>query len=355
MGERIAVLGAGGTGHAMAADLTLAGFEINLYEEPRFKENIEVILKRGGIEKKGAARQGFAKIHRVTTEIAEALKDVKLILVAVLASRHEKIAELCAPYLKDGQTIVISAGNAGSLVFAKKLKEMNVKSQVTIAETEGNLYPCRLTGPAEVVVALPYKAKYLAAFPAKDTAKVINALKGIYDCLPATNVLETALNSPNVVTHLAASILNTGAIEQSGGEYYLYKQGMTPSIFRCIEAVHEEKSALFKVLGWSDRYEAGFLEKVARQTEFPELEIFRGLIGPTSMQHRYITEDAPTAQALVLSLAEMVNVPTPVTRALVTLASTINRTDYLKQGRTVKRLGLSGLSVDELNRFLAEG
>ena len=48
MGERIAVLGAGGTGHAIAADLTLAGFEINLYEEPMFKENIEVYLKTHG-------------------------------------------------------------------------------------------------------------------------------------------------------------------------------------------------------------------------------------------------------------------------------------------------------------------
>jgi len=355
MGEKIAVLGAGATGHAIAADLTLAGFEINLYEEPRFKENLEVILKHGGIEIEGAGRQGFAKIHRVTTEIAEALDDAQIILVSVIAARHEKIAELCAPCLKEGQTIVIGPGNAGSLVFAKKLKERNVNSQVPIAEMEGNFYPCRIIAPARVVVAFPPKAKHIAAFPAKDTSKVINTMKGIYDCLPGTNVLEVALNAPNVIIHLAASILNTGAIEQSGGEYYLYKQGLTPAIFKCIEAVHKEKSALYKILGYNDRYQPGFLEKAAKYTEFPELEIFRGLIGPTSMQHRYITEDAPTNQALMISLGEMLNVPTPVTKALVILASTINQTNYLDQGRTVKQLGLSGLNADELNRFLAKG
>ena len=39
--NRIAVLGAGGTGHAIAADLTLAGFEITLYEEPQYRRNLE--------------------------------------------------------------------------------------------------------------------------------------------------------------------------------------------------------------------------------------------------------------------------------------------------------------------------
>lgn len=73
------------------------------------------------------------------------------------------------------------------------------------------------------------------------------------------------------------------------------------------------------------------------------------------MKHRYITEDGATGNALMVSLGEMIGVPTPVTKALVILASTINGTDYLKEGRTVEKLGLSGLSVTELNRFLYEG
>jgi hypothetical protein len=44
-----------------------------------------------------------------------------------------------------------------------------------------------------------------------------------------------------------------------------------------------------------------------------------------------------------------------LTSALLTLASTINQTDYLAIGRTVDKLGLSGMNIDELNRFLAEG
>lgn len=347
--KSIAVLGAGGTGHAIAADLTLAGFDISLYEEPRFKESVEPILKRGGIEIKGAARQGFAKISKVTTNIEEALRGAKIILVAVPAWRHESIAELCAPHLEDGQTIVIGPGNAGSLVFANKLKDKKIRKKVAIAEMERNFYPCRRTGPAEVTVALAGGIRYIAAFPAKNTSRVIDCLEGVYDVVPGINVLEVTLNNPNIMGHVAGSLLNTGAIEKSGGDFYLYKGYITPSILRCIEAVYREKMAIFQVLGYTSRSSPDGMKKAHASPEF------QNLIGPTSMQHRYITEDASTGQALMISLGEMLNVPTPVTKALVTLVSVINETDYLKEGRTVEKLRISGLTVEQLNRYLAEG
>lgn len=358
MGEEIAVLGAGGSGQTIAADLTLAGFDVKLYEEPRFKEKLQDISRQGGVEITGALGQRFAKISKVTTEIGEALEGAKIILVAVGASRHEEIAELCVPYLEDGQTIVIGPDNAGSLVFANILKKKRAKCDVSIAGMERGYYACRLIGPATVLVALPRGIKRISAFPARDTNKVISRLselRGIYDFAAGTNVLEMALAGPNIVIHLAASLLNAGAVEQSGGDYYLYRQGITPFVLKCVHAVERERLALFEVLGYKTNLVSGFLEKVAKQTEFPELEMFRGLIGPTSMQHRYITEEASTGQALMISLAEMINVPVPVTKALITIASVINQTDYLREGRTVQKLGLSGLSVTELNKFLSEG
>ena len=357
--KRIAVLGAGGTGQAIAADLTLAGYEINLYESVSYAEKLEPIWGRGGIVIKGAARQGFAKISTVTTEIQEALQDIQIILVAVSPFRHEEIAELCIPYLSDGHTIVIGPDNGGSLVFANKFKEKKVKSKVNIAGIAGNYYPCRRTGFAEVVVALPTKTKNIAAFPAKNTDIVIESLNGIYHFTAGTNVLETALSSPNVVGHLAASLLNTGPIEKSTGPYHPYKEGwITQSVIKCIDAVIEERSELFRALGYINFSAQSYKEqqkKLVMLSKFPELDAFKGLAGPDSMQHRYITEDAAMGNALMVSLGEMINVPTPVTRALITLASTINNTDYLTKGRTVDKLGLGGLNIDELNKYLYEG
>lgn len=355
MDKQIAVIGAGGTGQAAAADLTLAGFQVSLFEQAKFAKSLEPVSKQGGINLKGAGRTGFVRIHKITSDIEGAIKGAKVIVIAVVASRHQEIASLCAPHLKDGQIIVISPGNAGSLIFADQIKKKEVKGRVMIAEFEGNLYPCRVIGPGEVIIALPYKTKYIAAFPAKDTCQVIEGLKGIYDTTAATNVFEAALNSPNVVIHLAASLLNIGSIEQSGGEYYLYKSGLTPSVLRCVEAVHAEKRHLFNVLGYRDNSPLEHLKKVARQTEFPELDLFRGLIGPTSAQHRYITEDASVCVSLMNSLGELIGVPMPLSKAIVEVATTINQVNYLEEGRTLEKLGLTGLNADQLNRFLQEG
>ena len=102
MKGKIAVLGGGGTGHTMAADLTLAGHEVTLYEEPRHKESLRSALELGGVSMTGAGRQGLAKIHKITTNIEEALKNASTIFVAVVASRHERIAEICSPFLNGG-------------------------------------------------------------------------------------------------------------------------------------------------------------------------------------------------------------------------------------------------------------
>ncbi len=50
MNEKIAVLGAGNGGCAMAADLSMVGYEINLYEYPDYADNLKPIIERGGIE-----------------------------------------------------------------------------------------------------------------------------------------------------------------------------------------------------------------------------------------------------------------------------------------------------------------
>jgi len=355
MEKHIAVIGAGGTGQAAAADLTLAGCKVSLFEQVQYAKRLEPVFRQGGIHLKGAGRTGFSSIQKITSNIEEAVKNADVIVVAVVASRHEEIAALCAPHLKEAQIIAISPGNAGSMIFADQIKKKGLKKRVMIAEFEGNLYPCRVIGPGEVIIALPYKTKYIAAFPAKDTEQVVKGLKGIYDTTAATNVFEAALNSPNVVIHLAASLLNIGSIEQSGGEYYLYKSGLTPSVMRCVEAVHAEKRNLFNVLGYRDNSPLEHLKLVARQTEFPELDLFRGLIGPTGATHRYITEDASTCVSLMISLGEMVEVPMPLSKAIVEVASTINQVNYLGEGRTLEKLGLTGLTVDQLNQFLSEG
>ncbi|HAP32548.1 MAG TPA: hypothetical protein DCQ14_05795 [Firmicutes bacterium] len=81
--DTIAILGAGNGGRAMTADLTLAGFKVNLFELPQFAPGIAKILNSGEITISGVAREGKAKINLVTTDIAEALHGVELVILCV--------------------------------------------------------------------------------------------------------------------------------------------------------------------------------------------------------------------------------------------------------------------------------
>jgi opine dehydrogenase len=353
--KKIAVIGAGSTGHAIAADLSILGYQINIYEKPCFKEKLEAIKGRGGIEIIKNGTRSFTKINMITTDIKKAINDVDIIIVSVLATKHEEYAKIVLPHIKDGQIIIISPGNAGSIVFWNKMYQMNIKKDITIGDIEGNLYACRLIEPATVFIGLPVTTKYVSAFPAIKTKKIIKNLSGIYNFLPAKNILETALNVPNITHHLIASLLNTGSIENSGGKYYLYRNGLTPSIIKCIKSIACEKNKVFNKLGYTDRYNIAFIEKAAKEDRYPELSEFRALIGPTSMRHRYIVEDAQIGVSLLVSLGKLLNVPTPISKAVLRIASVITDVDYIQEGRTLNSLGLSCMTPNQINKYLFYG
>jgi opine dehydrogenase len=130
MALKIAVLGAGNGGYACSADLSLAGYQVNLFELPKFKTSIKPIMQTGCIEITGAARTGVAKLNKVTTNIEDAIKGVNLILIVVPAFAHKTFIETCIPYIENGQTIVFMGKGGGALEFAKALKDQGIKKEI---------------------------------------------------------------------------------------------------------------------------------------------------------------------------------------------------------------------------------
>ncbi len=61
--KKIAVIGAGNGGHAMAAHKTLDGFEVNLFDLPRFADNVRQVLDTGQITVEWSERKETVKLH----------------------------------------------------------------------------------------------------------------------------------------------------------------------------------------------------------------------------------------------------------------------------------------------------
>jgi len=378
---RIAILGGGNGAHACAAHLALKGHQVNMFELPQFESNIEAVIERGGIEISGSVISGFAKLNKVTTNIAEAIDDVELIMQVVPAFGHRKFAETCIPYLKDGQYVVLNPGNGSSLEWYKILKDSAVKKDVKIAETHSLTYACRLQNPGHVQVNHACPKVWFAAMPSKDTSEMLALFKELYpSAVAAKNVLEAFFLNGNPIHHPTGTILNAGRIEyvyghlqgnlyKTGTDFYMYREGLTPSVVRVAEALDEERLAICRALDLSEittiekLYEDGF-SVTPDGKPYPNLyeayhsEVFCGphaSKGPTSLKSRYITEDIPYGLVTWASIGEMLGIKTPTMHALIHLASILNKTDYWKEGRTAEKLGITHMTIDQLKKYLEMG
>ena len=73
---------------------------------------------------------------------------------------------------------------------------------------------------------------------------------------------------------------------------------------------------------------------------------------PSAVDTRYITEDLPFGLAPWSSIGRMWGIPTPNVDAVIQVASIMLEKDYFNEGLTVKDLGISGMSPDDVKAVL---
>ena len=373
--KKIAVIGAGNGGHAIAAHKTLDGFEVSLFELPRFENNIRHVLDTGHITIEWPSRKETVTVHHVTTDIATALRGAEIVFVVVPAFGHKTMAEACAPYVEDDQIIILMPGSGGSLEFANIFKAQGVDKDILLCECCTLPYGARLAKPGHVLIHIEAVTLPTGVFPAHRTDEAIARLQEAYPAIvPTANVLEAAINNPNPIVHPAATLLSATRIEYSGGEFYLYKEGMTPAVARVYEALEQERLALLDRLGLKLYHYAGLeargynlgetveechnrILNTSLDAAFGADSIEEGIQmkGPASMQDRFVTEDVPYGLVLFSTLGKLLDIPTPISDAIINLSGTINRIDYWAQGRGVDELGLGGMSLEQIQTFLKSG
>jgi len=360
---RYTVIGAGHGGKSMAAHLALKGFEVTLYN--RTPEHIAAIKTRGGITLGSyeAGPNGFGQLACVTSNMEEALQDSHVVMVVVPASAHRDIARTAAAHLQDGQIVVLNPGRTlGALEFRKVLDDHNCTAEVIIAETQSFIYASRSEGPAQARIFRIKDAVPLAALPALDTGKVLEAINPAYpQFIDGVNVLETSLNNIGAIFHPAISLLNAGWIESSGGNFQFYLDGVTPTVARIVEVLDRERVTIASALGIRAVTACEWLE-MAYNTKGDNLYEaihnqpgYRGINAPPTLKHRYLTEDIPSSLVTFASLAQRYGVSVRCMESIIRLACIAHSTDYWHHGRTLDKLGIEQFSVSELLQYVNEG
>ncbi|MGQ9586983.1 MAG: NAD/NADP octopine/nopaline dehydrogenase family protein [Thermoplasmata archaeon] len=355
-----AVLGAGHGGLAMAGHLAFMGFPTRLWN--RSRERADHVSDRGGIELEGVV-EGFGSVDLATHEMGPAIEGADVIMVVVPAYGHRHVAKLCAPYLSSDQIVVLNPGRTfGALEFLQVLSEEGVKESPTIAETQTFIYVSRHTDLARARIMQVKNSVPLAAIPAHKTPGVLEVVRRAFpEFVAATNVLETSLDNIGAIFHPTLTILNASRIESTHGDFEYYLEGVSPSTARILEAADSERVALGTALGVHLHTAREWLYLAyasSGKTLFDAIQAtpgYKGVRAPSTLAHRYIFEDVPMSLVPMVSVGRMLGVKTPTLGALIHLASSIHALDFWAEGRTVDKIGLSGMSVKDIRMLAVRG
>ena len=358
---RYTVIGAGHGGKAMAAHLAIMGFEVTLYN--RTPDNIAAIKARGGItleSQNPSGPSGFGALAHVTSNIQEAVERGDVLMVVIPANGHIDIARSTAPYLREGQIVVLNPGRTlGAIEFRRVLDEEGCPNCVIVAEAQTFIYASRSEGPAQARIFRIKDAVPLAALPAIDTQIVLEKLASAYpQFIDGEHVLKTGLDNIGAIFHPTISIFNIGRIEGDQGEFQFYLEGVTPTIARMMEVLDREKVTVASSVGVKAITARKWL-KLAYNAEGENLYEaihnqpgYRGINAPSTFSHRYITEDVPMSLVPIASLGKRHGVSVRGIESIIRLACIAHSTDYWRRGRILNNLGIEHLSVSELTRYV---
>ena len=98
------------------------------------------------------------------------------------------------------------------------------------------------------------------------------------------------------------------------------------------------------VLTWQDIYQ--------KMHGAPELT---PITGPDSIWNRYLTEDCPNGLVPWSELGKLCGVPTPTMDAIISIYSLVHERDWRSEGITPEKLGLAGLTPEEIRSYLKTG
>ncbi|PUE31622.1 NAD/NADP-dependent octopine/nopaline dehydrogenase family protein [Limnohabitans sp. Hippo4] len=340
---KIAIVGAGNVGQAIAGHMTLLGHDVRLYS--RWERDFEAINSTGGIELSGDV-EGRAAKPLLTTDIERAVKGADTVIVAAPAFAHAYLSQQLAVLLEPEQLVVFQPSVLGSSLELARHFASARRPPCLIAETPTSLYTCRLRGPAKVYIGAIKQAVQLATIPHMACDKALNRLSQYFGnrYVAGTDTLSVGLGNCNAIYHVPPAVLNIKTVEDS--DKLPQHTLVTPRIAEVINALDEERLSLAAALDVKTHSFWQFLEAAYGVTDGTYVErIVQGygrqaFPEPDSLTHRYFTEDIPFGLVTWSSLAKQIGLPLPLTDAFIRISGILCDTDFEATGRTARVLGL---------------
>ncbi|KRQ10209.1 NAD/NADP-dependent octopine/nopaline dehydrogenase family protein [Bradyrhizobium manausense] len=360
---KIAVLGGGNGSFAAAGDFALSGHQVRLWRRDAAQVDAHRAAGSRILVKDHNGRHDV-KLALVTTDIAEAVNSVDLILCPAPAFAQPDIARLLAPHLRDGQVVFLPPGTFGSMIFAQAAQEAGNRAKASFAETGTLPWLTRKHGPFEVAITIRAKRLPVGVFPLDRAPHALEIIgRAFPDVIePCGDALSGALMNAGCIIHPPLIVMNAGPIEHFE-RWDIHKEGTQAAIRRVTDALDAERIAVREALGYRAphfplahhyaregeiwMYGRGSHDRLTDSGDWREQIVLT--------DHRYMREDLRLGLSLLVSVAGVAAVATPLAKAFLAIGGAICGEDFTQGGRTLQTLGLGKLHRSELQTLLREG
>lgn len=342
---KVAVVGAGNGGTAVATDLAYRGHEVTLIKTSKsiHDDNFDYLLDNEGrmtLDEFGEYKT--ANIAHVTRDLS-AVKGCPVVIIYLQTNYHEAVIERLSEHLEDGQILLI---NPGYLSTAYVLK--HCKKDIIVAEATSSFIDCRIKELGMIKVGFRNVRNPIGIYPRSRREEAIKILDQLgFPLFYVNSVVETALHNPNLIVHTVGAVMSIPRVEKTNGDYVMYHEVFTPSVWKILEKLDSEKMDVLEHLGFERMpyVEAcKFRNSLDDDRDAKEVFFWYAAMptrakGPTSVESRYITEDVPQGLVMLEALGKSLNIPTPIATSLIELAGAALGRDMRAEGRTPEMLG----------------
>lgn len=344
---KVSIIGTGNVGVAIAADLSIKGNEVSLIKtSERKSETYDRLLRnnnRAFLKEKGIYTE--TKVNSVSSDLRK-IADAEVIFITIQSTYHEDLIKKISQYLNSNQVVVVVCSYMSSFYFSKYCLELPMIAETTGPYLEGRVELEDKANEVVFRVGCRLARSPLSVFNENRKDECMNKLQSLYKGFSADySVIESALLNPNMVLHTVGAIMSIPRIEFSDGNFCMYREAYThknKATLNIMEELDKEKMFILDALDGRkiNIYEAGgFLGKDPLESFFKYSESSDRAISPTSIHSRYITEDVSQGLVLLEDIALRLDIMSPITTALINIASAALGEDFREKGRTLEKLG----------------
>lgn len=351
---RVAIIGSGGIGRGYAAYLTTQGHEPVIWSPS------------------GAALADFAgeapllvtgKLEtslplRIAPDAAAALAGAETVILAVQANGFKTVIDAIAPHLVAGQTVIISAHCSFAALYLHRLVTAR-GIDLPIAAWATTALTARKSGPHSVHVSGIRAKLDVATLPVRHAEAGLAVCRALFGDRfePREDVLAIMLSNLNPPAHAANMLGNLTRAEK--GEDWPNYGSITQGVGRIVDAMDVERLALAKAFGLAVRSVQDHYVHSFGVTPGPVGEMAAAvyknrpeLLGPKTLDTRFITEDVPFGLAPLEALGALAGIELPLHQAGIALFDAICARDFRAENDLLPALALGTLSAAELHREL---